>query len=54
MININWHYKPDDLFSEEHDFFGEAELLTSDHVQDTPVYSIIEKIRLITFEEYYA
>jgi hypothetical protein len=31
MCNITWHYAPKDLYSEEHDFFGEAELLTSDH-----------------------
>jgi hypothetical protein len=54
MVNITWYYKPSDIFGQDYDFFGKAELITSEHTQDTPVYSIMEKIRLISFAEYHA
>ena len=31
MVNLTWYYTPKDLFEEVHEFFGAAELMTSDH-----------------------
>jgi hypothetical protein len=53
-VNVTWYYTPGELFAEMHEFFGSAELLISDHSQDIPVSSIIQKIELLPFEEYYS
>ena len=31
MVNLTWYYTPSDLFKERQGFFGNAELLSSDH-----------------------
>jgi hypothetical protein len=51
---VTWYYTPAELYAGTHDFFGAAELLISDHSQDIPVSSIIEKIELLSFDEYYS
>lgn len=53
MVNLTWYYRPADLFTEEHDFFGQAELFTSDHIQDIGVHCIYAKVKVIPFEEYW-
>lgn len=53
FVTIAWYYKPNDIFSEIPDFISEAELFSSNHIQDISVQSIYEKITVLGLNEYH-
>lgn len=54
FIHIRWFYKPSDVFrTTVPSFIGADELFDSDHEQDVHVHAVYDKVRVLSFEEYF-
>lgn len=53
MAEIQWYYKPKDIFQTIPAFIGRKELFISDHIDFIPVDSIIGKASILSLEGYF-
>ena len=53
MAEIQWYYKPKDIFQTIPAFIGRKELFISDHVDYIPVDSIIARAEIVSIDAYF-
>lgn len=53
FLRLRWYYKPSDVFPTVPAFIGCDELFDSDHEQDIYVQAVYDKVRVLSFEEYF-
>ena len=53
FLRLRWFYKPSDVFPTVPAFIGTDELFDSDHEQDIYVQAVYDKVRVLTFDDYF-
>ena len=53
MAEIQWYYKPKDIFTHTPAFIGSKELFSSPHLDTIPILSISSLVEITTLEDYF-
>jgi len=52
VLTLKWYYRPEETALGRYKWQGEYELLTSDHLDECHVGTVVGPVRIVTFDEY--
>ena len=52
FLQCQWYYRPEDTFGKRRPFHGSKEVFISDHVDEQTTDSVLDRCRVLSYEEY--